>query len=499
MAEKTFNPSWLSAAILDASSRRTRTDPSIRSSSSRLSPFESSESSHSSVESERTQSEVPSATIVSAASDPAASPQQGHECVAENGERSFDVINVHHKSRKGHKKSREGCFNCKRRKIKCQETQPACGNCTKKNLNCSYPAPKTLKALQGSLLYSTSPIASVNLQGTPTIFSLTDMRLFHHFLMDSYPHLPVGNDSAWLSQIPLIAHHNEYLMHAILGMSASHLELLTGESFGPIAVHHRLLAVQGSNAALSMKTRTGSDGDALLGSCYLLAFQASYMRDGLFEFFTMVRGCSLLSNQLREENLPMAFFLTEKDHFQFMEERLLDLPVISAELVEGAQTSLAAVQPLCVTPSQTEFYQLLDDCVEAIKLSSLRAYFKFISIFQGIIQMDPETFQEFMDSSNIAARILISHFFALQLVVAPIINREWAGRKRSTPVRNHLDQIYQVAKGIPDTYRGYLDWPLAIADAVVDEVMGNKSLVPRVPILRKKDWAGPANGDPGWA
>jgi len=306
---------------------------------------------------------------------------------------------------------------------------------------------------------------------------------------------------------------NEYLMHAILGMAASHLELLTGESFGPIAVHHRLLAVQGSNAALSQKSRTGSDGDALLGSCYLLAFQASYMRDGLFEFFTMVRGCSILSNQLREEQLPMAFFLTEKDHFQFMEERLLDLPVISAELVEGAQTSLAAVQPLCTMASQADFYQLLDDCVEAIKMSSLRgeflplfvrtfadfpAYFKFVSIFQGIIQMDPETFQEFMDSSNIVARILISHFFALQLVVAPIINREWAGRKRSTPVRNHLDQIHQLAKGIPDAYRGYLDWPLAIADAVVDEVVGNKSLVPRVPILRKKEWAGPANGDPGW-
>jgi len=94
----------------------------------------------------------------------------------------------------------------------CQETQPACENCAKKNVQCSYPAPKTLKALQESLLYSSNPIASVNLQGTPTIFSLTDMRLFHHFLMDAYPHLPVGNDSAWLSQVPLIAHHVSSLL-----------------------------------------------------------------------------------------------------------------------------------------------------------------------------------------------------------------------------------------------------------------------------------------------
>lgn len=303
-------------------------------------------------------------------------------------------------------------------------------------------------------------------------------------------------------------------MHAILGMSASHLELLTGEPLGPVAIHHRLLAVQGSNAAISRKARTGSDGDALLGSCYLLAFQSSYMKDGLLEFFTMVRGCSLLSNQLREEKLPMAFFLTEKDHFQFMEERLLDLPVISSELVEGAEKSLAAVHPLCCLPSHTDFYQLIDDCIEAIKISSLRgkpfmssfdtlsnipAYFKFVSIFQGIIQMDSEIFQEFMDPSNAVARILIAHFFALQLVVAPIINREWAGRKRSTPLRNHLDQIYQSAKYVPTPFRQYLDWPLAVADAVSDEIMGNTTLVPRVPILRKKDWAGAESGDPGWA
>ncbi|KAN0104172.1 hypothetical protein V8E51_009917 [Hyaloscypha variabilis] len=501
MADQILNMSWLSTSTAqpEESSMSTEAEPSIGSSSSHLSPFKSCESSHSSLESERAQSEAPTAMFFSEPDGLETPLPQTHRRVAGTGEKTLPGSNVVQKSRKGHKKSRVGCFNCKRRKIKCQETQPACANCMKKDLDCNYPPPKTLKALQGSLLYSSSPIASVNLQGTPTIFSLTDMRLFHHFLMDAYPHLPVGNDSAWLSQVPLIAHHNEYLMHAILGMAASHLELLTGESFGPIAIHHRLLAVQGSNAALSMKTRTGSDGDALLGSCYLLTFQASYMRDGLFEFFTMVRGCSLLSNQLREEKLPMAFFLTEKDHFKFMEERLLDLPVISAELVEGAQASLAAVQPLCTMPSHTTFFQLLDDCVEAIRMSSLHAYFKFVSIFQGIIQMEPDTFQAFMDSSNIVARILISNFFALQFIVAPIINREWAGRKRSTPARNHLDQIYQLAKGIPDEYRGYLDWPLAIADAVVDEVVGNKSLVPKVPILRKKEWAGRAIGDSGWA
>jgi Fungal Zn(2)-Cys(6) binuclear cluster domain len=42
--------------------------------------------------------------------------------------------------RKGHTKSRRGCYNCKRRRIKCQETQPACGHCVKGGLKCEYPA-----------------------------------------------------------------------------------------------------------------------------------------------------------------------------------------------------------------------------------------------------------------------------------------------------------------------------------------------------------------------
>jgi hypothetical protein len=103
--------------------------------------------------------------------------------------------------------------------------------------------------------------------------------------------------------------------------------------------------------------------------------------------------------------------------------------------------------------------------------------------------MDPDLFHEFMEPSNIVAQLLIGHFFAIQLISSPIINREWAGRKRSTPLRFRLDQIYQLAKGIPDSHRNYLNWPLAIVDAVMDEVLGNKTLVPRIPILGKKEWS----------
>lgn len=43
------------------------------------------------------------------------------------------------KQRRHHRKSRLGCHQCKRRKIKCDETRPACLNCSRREVNCSYP------------------------------------------------------------------------------------------------------------------------------------------------------------------------------------------------------------------------------------------------------------------------------------------------------------------------------------------------------------------------
>jgi hypothetical protein len=111
--------------------------------------------------------------------------------------------------------------------------------------------------------------------------------------------------------------------------------------------------------------------------------------------------------------------------------------------------------------------------------------------------MDTKTIQEFMDPSNVVARILITHFYALKLVAAPIVNQEWAGRKRSsTPLRHILDHIYQLRKDVPAAFRKYLDWPTAIADAVSDEAAGKTTLVPKVPILRMKEWASAESSDP---
>lgn len=97
--------------------------------------------------------------------------------------------------RKGHTKSRRGCLNCKRRKVKCQETQPECENCTRIGLVCAYPDARPRSAKEAALALIASPAAP--LADSPTMFSYTDLRFFHHFLVAGYPPLPLMGEELW--------------------------------------------------------------------------------------------------------------------------------------------------------------------------------------------------------------------------------------------------------------------------------------------------------------
>jgi hypothetical protein len=70
--------------------------------------------------------------------------------------------------RKGHTKSRRGCFNCKRRRIKCNERHPECDHCIKAGLHCEYPA-NIIQATQRSTT-SPHPREVGNLRSTPGMF-----------------------------------------------------------------------------------------------------------------------------------------------------------------------------------------------------------------------------------------------------------------------------------------------------------------------------------------
>ncbi|KAE8151294.1 putative Zn(II)2Cys6 transcription factor [Aspergillus avenaceus] len=51
---------------------------------------------------------------------------------------------------KKHKRTRSGCFTCRSRRIKCDETRPICDRCRKGNRECVYPTPGTTGSMSSA-------------------------------------------------------------------------------------------------------------------------------------------------------------------------------------------------------------------------------------------------------------------------------------------------------------------------------------------------------------
>ncbi|OCL01436.1 hypothetical protein AOQ84DRAFT_383744 [Glonium stellatum] len=299
------------------------------------------------------QSEINSSTI--AESNSAASVQNSPtlRVQAPQGLR-HGIASRTREKRKGHTKSRLGCINCKARKVKCQETWPSCANCLKRGSTCKYPI--VFKQVQHERIVSemaASPSQSIQLQSTPT-FTMSDMRLFHHFLVSAHPYLPVNHEQVWVRDIPAFAHQYDYLMHAMLALSASHLSLLCAESFSTAYLSHRQQAIRGLQNAFSSWPLKPTEAHAMLATSYVLAFQSQYMEDGLVDHVLFIRGCVLLSQIILRNNLEGSFTIYPNMLCTTVNKGLDDVSAIDIRLVYDALESLKRLTPLVENSSAHE-------------------------------------------------------------------------------------------------------------------------------------------------
>jgi hypothetical protein len=119
--EEALDKGCIAATMLNSTERSLRRDLLSASVSNQMSPFGSSASSHSFDGFEiahTTRSSEPKITTASGSSVSEASLLCRTQRISDQDENSSDGTKVPPTSRKGHRKSREGCFNCKRRKIK---------------------------------------------------------------------------------------------------------------------------------------------------------------------------------------------------------------------------------------------------------------------------------------------------------------------------------------------------------------------------------------------
>ncbi|KAM6529402.1 hypothetical protein FALCPG4_007537 [Fusarium falciforme] len=148
--------------------------------------------------------------------------------------------------RKAHRKSREGCIQCKERHAKCNEVHPQCLHCERANILCSFSAPSL----------TTTPLNED---------SLADLELLEHW----HRHSITGDmsETSRHLQYDLVrlgfSHH--YLLNSILGLTA--LQLYSEDQSQPRwyarAVAHQQAAITRARSHLQSLDQT--QHRALLG------------------------------------------------------------------------------------------------------------------------------------------------------------------------------------------------------------------------------------------
>lgn len=109
----------------------------------------------------------------------------------------------------------------------------------------------------------------------------------------------------------------------------------------------------------------------MLAACYALAMQSSYMGNSVVEFFTMLRGCSLVMAQRWPEKFGTAFQSLGLDcQLEVASTRMGCLPTIESRLVNPARASLEQLKPLCENAAERKVLQHLLSVIYALEVSS---------------------------------------------------------------------------------------------------------------------------------
>ncbi|KAL2803250.1 hypothetical protein BJX63DRAFT_412569, partial [Aspergillus granulosus] len=227
---------------------------------------------------------------------------------------------MHH--RRTHKKSKNGCRVCRKRKIKCDEVKPRCANCIRYEVPCSFDPgiPKSdefnpyrsavVPAKRGrgrprkdwgrledqsfspGGLASTSPCekipspsnatSSLHLDAPVTCHSLNipDIELLLHFTTHTAPSLAHPRDTAialfWSHNVPRIGLSCHTVLHLVLALAGHHLAYTTVEDTGR-STRYASLAQMHSSLGLAELTRAlASINNEVCGALYTAAVLVSY-------------------------------------------------------------------------------------------------------------------------------------------------------------------------------------------------------------------------------
>ncbi|KAL4819540.1 hypothetical protein BDW67DRAFT_193891 [Aspergillus spinulosporus] len=235
-----------------------------------------------------------------------------------------EQVQLRIRSRRTHRKSRLGCGNCKKRRVKCDEKKPMCTNCVQHSIDCDFrlsasrspseattpPQTQRFKFRESKYQSQISPSQEqskpnyrsfgVQCDSAPRIdfkggpgegISLTDLYLFHHFTTSTYRTFAgEAAHAVWQVHVPQLGFAFPAIMHLLLTLSALHLAFMNPakrEEYIKEADDHFTFGVRSVTTVLALDTLDSSNCQQIYIAAVMICFAyfARGPRDGEYLVF----------------------------------------------------------------------------------------------------------------------------------------------------------------------------------------------------------------------
>ncbi|KAH6678757.1 hypothetical protein F5X68DRAFT_212620 [Plectosphaerella plurivora] len=411
--------------------------------------------------------------------------------------------------RKSKGKSRLGCFTCKERKVKCDELRPACSQCRPSARKCAYPTgivPKWQhRVVTFPLLTSSEPdtgipgdnahskaaedVDPVGVVIPPMLsepsrsLDIQDVFLLVHFT-STVSSILLGGPSLWAKDATQLAFNNDFLMHAILALSARHLQ-----------EHHRAVddrpeydykLLEGDHLQKALKlfgsvvsTNLASSQDAQIATSFLLFFHACAdvtsggdpsqpCEDTTFTFLRGIRSIVL--------NNPRA---AHSGRFKSLVAKPQLVPTVFPSAVPQQGPGVVLRYLLESLPRQSPFTKNRALYVERIE--SLTVYFSLLEEHSDDAQILDELlvsclrWQVFCTAEyaamaqrhDIVALVILAHYYA---VVASLLAEVKPEDKWWWLRRKPVHMVRSIGKYVGPDWAAWVEWPRMIAQRCEERI-----------------------------
>ncbi|KAK5652745.1 hypothetical protein OQA88_9598 [Cercophora sp. LCS_1] len=298
---------------------------------------------------------------------------------------------------------------------------------------------------------------------------MEDLRFFHHFLVTAYPPLPMQADDVWKG-VAALSHQYDYLVHSMLALAASHLNLYTGDCEGQ-ALAHRVKAINLLNQSLNTPCTSTAEGDARFGAIMALTFQASCMPEGMTEFLSMIRGCHIIAcTGMLDFNASLFKEFTTEGYSQSIRRligsRGLVLEPDQEALFDDFLVSLRRLAPLCSSPLEVKFLAATERITKMVKTSAPDAFAELASQYNLITEATSEELAPLIDTTSHGAQLLLIHFLIIEFAIGEIalggLGWRFGFRRRSC-----LAWLDRLIGNLPERYMTHIEWPLKYAERML--------------------------------